>query len=94
LAADPVPLLRRSGHPALERIFARLDALHEASSDAEIDELVTIAHFRFTNLVLNEDDFDRANKLFTNVLTKSDASWSVHVGALNNRGDRLVAPGS
>jgi tetratricopeptide (TPR) repeat protein len=86
LAADTVPLLRRSDHPVLEWIFARLETIQEASKAVEIDELVATARFRFANLVLNEGDFGRANAQYADVLSQSDPSWSVHVGALNNRG--------
>jgi hypothetical protein len=49
LAADTLPLLRRSDHPALKWIFARLERLQGAPSDAEINEVVAIAQFRSTS---------------------------------------------
>jgi tetratricopeptide (TPR) repeat protein len=86
LAADTVPLLRRSDHPALEWIFARLAGLQKVCEQADIDELVAMARFRFANLVLNEDDASRANTLYTEVFADCDPVWPVYAGILNNRG--------
>ena len=92
LAADIVPLLRRSGHPALDWISSRLEGLREAAGEAEVDELMAIVRYRFARLVYIEDDLRRANELLTDLLTQSDPNWPVHANVLNLRGvtwDRL-----
>jgi tetratricopeptide (TPR) repeat protein len=86
MAADTVPLLRHSDHPALGWIFAQLTDLQKACRQRDIDELVTTARFRFANLVLNEGNASRANTLYTEVLADCDPAWPVHAGILNNRG--------
>jgi predicted negative regulator of RcsB-dependent stress response len=86
LAADTIPPLRRSNHPALEWIFARLAALLEASGQTAIKEVMVIARFRFANLVLGEGDYRKANELYSDALSDSDPSWSVRGAILVNRG--------
>jgi hypothetical protein len=86
LAADAIPLLQRSSHPALEWIFARLVALLEGSSQSAIKELMVIARFRFANLVLGEGDYEQANELYSDALPGSDSTWSVRDVILVNRG--------
>jgi hypothetical protein len=86
LAADNIPLVGRSDHPALEWIFARLAALLEISSETAINELMVIARFRFANLVFGEGHCERANELYTDALADSDSAWSVQSGLLVNRG--------
>jgi predicted negative regulator of RcsB-dependent stress response len=87
-----VPLLRRSGHPALDWIFSRLEGLREAAGEAELDELMAIVRYRFARLLYIEGDVRRANELLTTLLTQSDPNWPVHGNVLNLRGvtwDRL-----
>ncbi|MFD5033132.1 alpha/beta fold hydrolase [Streptomyces sp. NPDC058405] len=83
---DTIPLLRRSDHPALEWIFSRLEAQRESAPNAELDELIITARFRFANLVIREDDYPRANALLTEALAACDPLWPVRANILNNRG--------
>lgn len=86
MAADIVPFLRRSDHPALEPILARLIRLQEANRQRDVDEIVAEAQFRFANLVFTEDEPEQANALYTTLLTNCDSEWPVHADILNNRG--------
>jgi len=85
LAADTVPLLQRSDHPALQPIFTRLTELQDACGQRDVDEIVATARFRFANLVRSEDS-ERANALYTEVLATCGPAWPVHAATLNNRG--------
>jgi tetratricopeptide (TPR) repeat protein len=86
LVADTIPLMRRSDHPVISWILARLTTLRDSTPDRNLDEVITTARFRFANILLREDDPRRANELFTELLVASDTSWSVHADILNNRG--------
>jgi len=86
LAADAVPLLGRSDHPALGRIFGWLTELQDACRQRDIDEILIMARYRFANLVLQEDDASGANTLYTEILADCDPAWPVHAKILNNRG--------
>ena len=86
MAADIVPFLRRSDHPALEPIFARLSRLQDTCRQRDIDEIVAGARFRFANLVLAEGEPGQVNALYTALLADCDPDWPVHVAILNNRG--------
>jgi hypothetical protein len=85
MAADMVPFLGRSDHPALEPIFARLTDLRDACGQRDVDEIVATARFRFANLV-RADGPQRANALYTKLLADCDPGWPVHAAILNNRG--------
>lgn len=86
LAVDMIPLLRRSDHPIIANILARLDGLHRTDADPNLAELRVTAQFRRANLVMAEGDAARANDLLTGCLSEADARWPVHASLLNNRG--------
>ena len=86
MAADIVPFLERSDHPALETIFARLTELQDSSRQRDIDEIMAAGRFRFANLVRNDSGPEQANALYTALLADCDPSWPVHATILNNRG--------
>ena len=86
MAADIVPFLRRSDHPALEPILARLTMLQDASRQRVVDEIVAEARFRFANLVRTDGEPEQANALYTTLLADCDPGWPVHAAILNNRG--------
>ena len=86
MAADIVPSLRRSDHPALEPILGRLGALRDGSRQRDIDEIVAGARFRFANLVRADAGPGQANALYTELLADCDPRWPVHAAILNNRG--------
>jgi tetratricopeptide (TPR) repeat protein len=86
LAADTIPLLRRSDHPVLGWIFARLEAAQVNPGNTGMNEIVATVRFRFANLVFNGGDTQQANELFTNLLATCCPDWRVYAGALNNRG--------
>lgn len=65
MAADIVPSLRRSDHPALEPILTGLTALQDGGQQQDIDEIVAGARFRFANLVLADGGPEEANALYT-----------------------------
>ena len=60
--------------------------LQSACRFPAVDEVVATARFRFANLVLGEDDPERAKDLYTHVLADCDPAWPVFAGILNNRG--------
>jgi tetratricopeptide (TPR) repeat protein len=86
MAAGIVPFLRRSDHPALAPILARLTALQDTARQRDIDEIVAEARFRFANLVREDRGPAEAGDLYTALLTGCDPDWPVYAGALNNRG--------
>ncbi len=86
MAADIVPFLGRSDHPALEPILARLTALQDAVRQPDVDEIVATARFRFANLVRADRGPAQANALYTALLADCDPDWPVHAAILNNRG--------
>ncbi len=86
LAADTIPLLRRSDHPVLGWIFARFEAAQVNPGNTGISEIVATARFRFANLVFNEGGAQQANDLFTDLVATCSPDWPVFEGALNNRG--------
>ena len=86
MAADMVPFLGRSDHPALEPIFARLTELRDACGQRDVNEIVATARFRFANLVRDDDEPQQANALYTGLLADCDPGWPVHAAILNNRG--------
>ena len=86
MAADIVPFMRRSDHPALEPILARLTALQDACRQPDVAEIVTAARFAFANLVRADDEPEQANALYTRLLADCDQAWPVHAAILNNRG--------
>jgi hypothetical protein len=86
MAADIVPFLRRSDHPALEPILVRLTALQNSDQQRDVDEIVATARFRFANLVRTDGGPDRANAQYTALLADCDPAWRVHAAILNNRG--------
>ena len=86
MAADIVPFLRRSDHPALEPILGRLTALRGGGRQPDIDEIVAGARFRFANLVGADSGPRQANALYTELLADCDPQWPVHAAILNNRG--------
>lgn len=83
LAAATIPLLKRSDHPALPMIFARLAGLQGATG---VDEATIDARFRVANLVLGEGEAGRAHQLYTEALAEANPNWPVHASILNNRG--------
>jgi tetratricopeptide (TPR) repeat protein len=86
MAAGIVPHLRRSDHPALEPIFARLTGLQDACRQRDVDEIVANARFEFANLVRDDDEPEQANALYTALLADCDPAWPVHAAILNHRG--------
>ena len=86
MAADMVPFLQRSDHPALQPILARLTRLQEACGQPDIDQIVAGARFAFANLVRAGDEPGQANALYTRLLEDCDPAWPVHAAILNNRG--------
>jgi tetratricopeptide (TPR) repeat protein len=86
MAADIIPLLRRSDHPVLEWIFARFESARETTGNAEMEEIAATARFRFANLVLGEGDLRWANQLYTEILETCMPEWPSFAGAHNNRG--------
>lgn len=83
LAADAVPLLRRSDHPLVPMIFRKLA---ELEGEPGVDEATISARFREANLVLAEGDAGRASEMFTRALSAAKPAWSVYWRILNNRG--------
>jgi tetratricopeptide (TPR) repeat protein len=86
LAADAIPLLGRSDHPALDWIFARLEALLKVSSEPAVKELAVTAQFRFANLIFSERRSKRASELYSDAMADADPAWPVHSAILVNRG--------
>jgi hypothetical protein len=85
LAAGVMPYLRRSDHPALDWIFAGLEAAQAGSPNAELDEVMAMARFRVANLVFNEGDAQRANELFTSLLAACSPHWAAFAGVALRR---------
>jgi hypothetical protein len=86
MAADMIPFLRRSDHPALPSILARLAGLPGAPDEPGLAEIVAEARFAHANLVRAEGSARAANSMYTVLLTDCDPAWPVHAGILNNRG--------
>lgn len=86
LAADTIPHLRHSDHPAVRWILARLESMQGAGKHAEMAEIMATARFRAANLVLGEGDMQRANRLYSELLDACIPAWHAFTGALNNRG--------
>lgn len=86
MAAGIVPFLRRSDHPALGPVLARLTGLASACQDPEVDEIAATARFEFANLVGADSGPGQANTLYASLLADCDQAWPVHAAILNNRG--------
>jgi tetratricopeptide (TPR) repeat protein len=92
IAADIVPLLRRSDHPALEPVFTRLTSLQDACRQRDVDEIVATARLAFANLVRTHEP-ERANTLYADLLAGCDPAWPVHADILSNRGITWLSVG-
>ncbi len=92
LAADVVPMLRRSDHPALVWLLARLEDLRRGAESPQLGELAVTARFRAANLLL-VDEPGRANELLTGALSATDPAWPVRASILNNRGISWISLG-
>lgn len=86
LLVGVIPLLRHSDHPLLKWVLERLEDARSTSVAGTLDESVAAARFWFATLVLHEGDTERANALYSDVVTASDPSWYAHTHARNNRG--------
>lgn len=93
LAVAVIPLLKRSGHPAITWIFDQLACVRDRIGPDRIGQLLATARFRFANLVFGEGDMHKAFELLTQALAQCNPTWPQYGNILNNRGATLVELG-
>lgn len=89
LAVAIMPLLGRSDHPVVAWTFKRLRSVVDDNSSSEAGQLLTMARYRFANLVRMEGDTQTAHDLYTEALDHCDPTWPLYGNILNNRGITL-----
>ncbi|WP_156624086.1 hypothetical protein [Mycobacterium sp. 852002-40037_SCH5390672] len=86
LGVSIIALLGRSNHEAVNWVFERLQAVQHAEGQDATARLLTSARYSHANLVLRENNTQRACELYTDALTHCDPAWPEYGSILNNRG--------